>query len=147
MKINWGYRVAFLYIGFATLIIYIVTRSMNEKVELVAADYYAQELKYQDKIESTNRSNNLETPVSIELNDRGITVKFPDEMEGKKITGSILLFRPSDSSLDKTIPINPDTNREQLIPATQLAKGMYRIKIEYQLNETKYYTEKQIVVR
>ncbi|MBL0070976.1 MAG: FixH family protein [Bacteroidetes bacterium] len=59
MKISWGYRVMFLYIGFAGLIIYFVTRSINEKVDLVTPDYYAQELKFQDKIESINRNNEL----------------------------------------------------------------------------------------
>ncbi len=42
---NWGYRVALLYISFAGLIIFLVTKSVNEKVDLVTPDYYAQELK------------------------------------------------------------------------------------------------------
>jgi hypothetical protein len=147
MKINWGYRVAILYIGFAGLIIYFVTRSMNEKIDLVTKDYYAQELKYQDKIESSNRNNSLDQPLSIEMTDAGIVVKFPNDMEGKKITGSILLFRPSDNTKDKTIAITPNTKFEQLIPNTELAKGMYRVKVEYQTDGVDYYSEKQIVVR
>lgn len=147
MKINWGYRVAILYIGFAGFIIYFVTRSMNEKIDLVTTDYYAQELKYQDKIESTNRNNSFEQPLTINFNDAGIAVKFPIELKGKSITGSILLFRPSDNNQDKTIVINPDAAFEQLIPASDLAKGMYRVKVEYQSDGINYYTEKQIVVR
>ena len=147
MKLNWGYRVAILYIGFAGLIIYFVTRSMNEKIDLVTKDYYAQELKYQDKIESSNRNNSLDQPLSIEMTDAGIIVKFPDAMEGKKITGSILLFRPSDNTKDKLIAITPNTKFEQLIPHADLAKGMYRVKVEFQSDGVDYYSEKQIVVR
>ncbi len=147
MKLNWGYRVALLYIGFAGLIIYLVTMSMNQKIDLVAKDYYAQELKYQDKIESTNRNNRLEQPLSIELNDSGIKIEFPKELEGTNITGSILIFRPSDNSMDKTIAINPGADLEQLIPATELIKGMYRIKVEYQSAGNNYYSEKQVVVK
>jgi hypothetical protein len=147
MKLNWGYRVAILYAGFAGLIIYFVTRSINEKIDLVTPDYYAQELKYQDKIESTNRNNSLEQPLTIGLTDAGISVKFPLEMKGKNITGSILLFRPSDNTKDRTIAINTGAGFEQLIPSTELAKGMYRVKVEYQSDGISYYAEKQIVVR
>jgi hypothetical protein len=147
MKLNWGYRVAILYIGFAGLIVYFVTRSMNEKIDLVTTDYYAQELKYQDKIESTNRNNNLEQPLTIDLNETGILLKFPKEFEGKKITGSILLFRPSDNSRDRTITVNPNNGLEQIIPASDLMKGLYRVKVEYQSEGISYYSEKQIVVK
>ena len=147
MKLNWGYRVAILYIGFAGLIVYFVTRSMNEKIDLVTPDYYVQELKYQDKIESTNRNNSLEQPLAIDINDAGITIKFPKEFEAKKITGSILLFRPSDNSRDKSVVINPGAGFEQVIPASDLAKGLYRVKVDYQSEGVNYYAEKQIVVK
>jgi len=147
MKLNWGYRVALLYIGFTGLIIYLVTMSMNQKIDLVAKDYYAQELKYQDKIESTNRNNLLDQPLSIELNDSGIKIKFPKTLEGTQITGSILIFRPSDNTKDKTFAINPGADLEQIIPASELIKGMYRIKVEYQSAGNNYYSEKQIVVK
>lgn len=147
MKLNWGYRVAILYLGFAGLIIYFVTRSMNEKIDLVAPDYYAQELKYQDKIESTVNNNNLDQPLSIDYMDAGISVYFPKELEGKKITGSILLFRPSDKSQDKTYEVQPNKDLTQLIPSADLAKGMYRVKVEFEAEGKNYYSEKQVVVR
>ncbi len=146
MKINWGYRVAILYIGFASLIIYFVYRSMNETVDLVTPDYYAQELKFQDKIESTSRNNNLDQPVTIEYGEQGIQIIFPEEMRDK-IEGNILLFRPSDKSKDKNYSIQPGENMQQLIPLSDLEKGMYRVKVEYKSAETTYYTEKQLVVR
>ncbi|MBK8876098.1 MAG: FixH family protein [Bacteroidetes bacterium] len=147
MKISWGYRVMFLYIGFAGLIIYFVTRSMNEKVDLVTPDYYAQELKFQDKIESINRNNELTSALSIDYSDAGIIITYPSDLQNKTITGAINIFRPSDKSKDQTIEITPDKEMKQTINTTSLSKGMYRIKVDYEVDGSGYYSEKQIVIR
>lgn len=147
MKISWGYRVMFLYVGFAGLIIYFVTRSMNEKVDLVTPDYYAQELKFQDKIESINRNNDLNQALGIEYSDAGIIITYPTDLQNKTITGAINIFRPSDKSKDQTIEITPDKEMKQTISTTSLSKGMYRIKVDYEVDGAGYYSEKQIVIR
>lgn len=147
MKFNWGYRIALLYISFAGLIIFLVSKSMNETIDLVSPDYYAQELKYQDKKESEERNNNLVTPAMIYCDAEGIRVEFPSEFDPKGITGSINVFRPSDKSKDFTVNITADSNHTQFIPATDLDKGMYRIKLNFNYNNESYYSEKQIVVR
>ncbi|MBK9049057.1 MAG: FixH family protein [Bacteroidetes bacterium] len=147
MKISWGYRVMFLYIGFAGLIIYFVTRSMNEKVDLVTPDYYAQELKFQDKIESINRNNELSSALGIDYSDAGIIITYPIDLQNKTITGAINIFRPSDKSKDQTIEITPDKEMKQTINTTSLSKGMYRIKVDYEVDGSGYYSEKQIVIR
>jgi len=147
MKISWGYRVMFLYVGFAGLIIYFVTRSMNEKVDLVTPDYYAQELKFQDKIESINRNNELTSALSIDYSDAGIIITYPSDLQNKTITGAINIFRPSDKSKDQTIEITPDKEMKQTINTASLSKGMYRIKVDYEVDGSGYYSEKQIEIR
>ncbi|HMT29420.1 MAG TPA: FixH family protein [Bacteroidia bacterium] len=147
MKISWGYRVTILYLGFVGLIAYFVTRSMNEKIDLVSTDYYAQELKYQDKIESIERNNALNQPTLINYGPDGIEVIFPQELKNTSLKGTIHLFRPSDDTKDLAIEIKPDNNLVQRISAVDLVKGMYRVKVEYTSGEQNYFTEKQIVVR
>ncbi len=144
---NWGYRVAILYISFAGLIIFLVTKSFRVDVDLVAPDYYAQEVKYNGKMESIERNNNLSTPTMIYCDNEGIRVEFPSDFETSGITGSINIFRPSDKSLDFTIDIAPVEGNLQIIPPSDLAKGMYRVKVDYQYENESYYTEKQVVVR
>ncbi|HEX5001322.1 MAG TPA: FixH family protein [Bacteroidia bacterium] len=146
MKINWGYRVTLLYIGFVGLISYLMYRSMHEKVDLVTDQYYSEELKYQTRIESKKRNNALQSPVTITLNDQAVTVHFPEDFKQKKLIGSIRLFRPSDSSLDRSYPIQPDAAFNQTILTSELKKGLYHLQIEYQLNGESYYAEKKLVV-
>lgn len=147
MKISWGYRVTILYVGFAALIIYFVTRSVNEKVDLVTPDYYAQELKYQDKIESITRTNELANSMVIDYNETGLNLLFPSDFKGKKIEGNIHLFRPSDNSKDVNIIIATDGNLAQNVSTEDLTKGLYRVKVDYTVDGASYYSEKQIVIR
>ena len=48
---SWGIKIAIVYVGFMALIISMVIVSSSSKSELVAKDYYAQELNYQQRIE------------------------------------------------------------------------------------------------
>lgn len=144
---NWGYRVALLYISFAGLIIFLVTKSVNEKIDLVTPDYYAQELKYNGKMESIERNNSLSDPAMIYCDQEGIRVEFPASFETKSITGSIKVFRPSDKNMDFSVDISPGDGNVQLISPDNLIKGMYRVKVDYQYKNENYYTEKQVVVK
>jgi len=146
MKINWGYRITLLYIGFVGLISYLMYRSMHEKVDLVTDQYYAEELKYQDRIESKKRNNALPSPVTVSISDHAVIVHFPEVFKEKKLYGSIMLFRPSDSDLDRSYPIEPDATFNQTILTSELKKGLYHLQIEYQLNGESYYLEKKLVV-
>lgn len=147
MKLNWGYRVTLLYIGFVGLIAYLMYRSINEKIDLVTPDYYAEELKYQDRIESVNRNNALETPVAITLSDNGVLVSFPESFKDRKLEGTIHLFRPSDNTLDLSFPIKTDTNMSQSIGESAMKPGLYHVQVDYLVDGESYYTEKKLVVK
>ena len=61
---NWGYKILFVYIAFVAGILAMVFGSSSQKVDLVTPDYYAKELKYQDKIDELGRVAALSAPVT-----------------------------------------------------------------------------------
>ncbi len=146
MRLNWGHRIALLYIGFAGMIVYLITRSVNEKIDLVTPEYYAAELKYQEKIESIRRNSMLKDPVSIKTDSKNITVVFPGNPPGEQVTGNILLFRPSDKNMDKKYEINVKTGSSQNLPVADLQHGLYRVQINYSLLGNDYFTEKEVFI-
>jgi FixH len=147
IKINWGYRVTLLYVGFVGLIAYLMVRSFGEKVDLVTPEYYAEELKYQDRIESIQRNNALENPVAIHLTADAVEIQFPESFKGRGLEGTIQLFRPSDTNLDRTYPIQPDPSNSQQVGAGEITPGLYHVRVEYQLDGLSHYTEKKLIVR
>ena len=97
---NWGYKILFVYLAFVVGIMYMVFRSSTQKSDLVTKDYYAQELKYQQKIDEAKRASDLPEKISYELQADKIIVRFPKFFNGTKLNGTILLYCPADKTRD-----------------------------------------------
>ncbi len=65
---NFGSKITVLYLSFVGLILTLVFMCFGQKVELVSKDYYAQELKFQDKIDAINNEKGLSGSISHSLN-------------------------------------------------------------------------------
>jgi len=141
MRISWGFKITVLYVGFVALILSMVSMAMRQKIDLVSTDYYEQELKYQDKINKIDRAHALENPLTWEVKQGLLILKFPEQFKGQKINGSIYFFRPSDASLDKTIPIPADSASVQNISTQELKKGLYKVQISWGINNKEFYNE------
>lgn len=135
---SWGIKITCLYSGFVLFIAFLVSLTMRERSELVTPDYYAQELKYQEKIDQLERTANLEEPLRWELKDRRLYLNFPDTFASRAINGSIRFFRPSDARMDATIAIPVNAGKTE-IPLGKLHQGMYNMQISWQVDTTVYY--------
>lgn len=140
MKLSWGIKIALLYSGFVVLIVSMVTLAMRQKVDLVSKDYYEQELKFQNKIDMSNRTQALKEPLTWQVKQGALQFNFPSEFKGQKINGEVLFFRPSDASMDKTLSLNTDSVNYDLNTST-LSKGLYKMQVNWKVNNTEYYNE------
>ncbi len=138
---NWGLKITLLYVSFVLLILGMVGLAMHEKMDLVANDYYEQELNYQNKINTVNHTRALGESLTWEVKKNTLELTFPEQFKEKKISGNVYFFRPSDATMDKTIAIPTDTARIQNISTSQLKKGVYKMQISWEVNKEKYYNE------
>lgn len=145
-QISWGTKIAMLYISFVLLIIFMVVLSMNQKIELVSKDYYAQELVYQNKIDEMNNANSLSKSVEIAITSEGLTLTFPEDFKSSKVNGTILFFRPSDASKDYKTTLDLNDNLQQGISKNNLSSGMYKMQLSWSSNDKNYFVEKVIVI-
>ena len=74
---NWGTKILIVYVAFIAGILMMVFKSSSQKTDLVTTDYYAKELKYQDKIDEMNRVAALSEPVGYTVKDNSLLIKFP----------------------------------------------------------------------
>jgi hypothetical protein len=137
----WGYGVAAVYTIFAVATLGFVAFTMTQKVELVAPDYYAKELAYEAQLERLRQGNALAEQVSCQLSIDGrfIEVRFPESMTAAR--GNLTLYRPSASALDREFALAPDAAGVQRIPAENLTRGLWRVKLAWQANAEEYYRE------
>jgi hypothetical protein len=138
---SWGIKIIFLYSGFVALILTMVGLTMREKVDLVSEDYYQQELDYQERINTIERPQRLEEPLTWEATPENLVLRLPERFSGGPVTGSVFFFRPSDKRLDKTLAIPSGTQRERNIPLTELKSGLYKMQISWKAGGTEYYNE------
>ena len=125
---------------------FIISMNVNDKYDhdLVSDDYYGDELKYQVDIDKLKNSNTLTTNISYEKTEEGLIIKFPEDIDYKKITGHMFLYRPSNKQLDFETLISL-SDSYLLIPDERLVDGRWNIKIDWQYNGKSYLFKEAIV--
>jgi hypothetical protein len=138
---NWGYKITFLYLGFVALIATLIVLSMRQRVDLVADDYYEQELQYQNRIDAINRTSALKESLTWQVDSTVLHLQFPKDLRGRSVSGSIFFFRPSDARLDRTEEIGSMASDNCSVPLDGLHSGMYRMQITWKAGTEQYYNE------
>jgi hypothetical protein len=120
----------------------------RHKVDLVASDYYEQEVRYQDQLDRAHRAASLQAPATIGYDDsaKRITVSLPAEHRGNNLKGWIQLYRPSAAGLDQKLPLELDGTGSQAIDASQLSSGLWHVRVSWNANGADFYCDEKLVV-
>lgn len=145
---NWGWKIVVVYSLFVIMTLTMVIYFARQKVDLVADDYYKQEIEYQDQIDKITNTRSLNEPIDFQFSaeSRQIKLDFSESHAAKGIKGSVFLYRPSNSDEDRKYDIKPDINGEQTIAIGSLNKGLWRVKISWISAGKAYYDEKIITL-
>lgn len=146
MKFNWGTGVIIGFGSFMTFIlffVFLVQSNSKYDNELVADDYYKQEIKVQGDIESQTLSNALKTKLKIEKTAEGLQIIFPADIDYKKINGTISLYRPSNQKLDFETKVSL-SSPIMLIPNHKLVSGLWEISINWKVDEVAYLNKETV---
>lgn len=143
---NWGKKILLVYLGFVAIMLVMANASMQQTVDLVTPDYYAQELSFQKKIDASNNSAASKIKWKIEPSDVGISLSVTGIENEKAISGSVQFFRASDSKHDVVAPINLDSSYKQFISSSKFIKGAYIIKIDWMMNNVNFFEQQNIFI-
>jgi len=144
---NWGYKITFLYLGFVALILVLVFTSMRNKEDLVAKDYYLQELKYQERMNEMKNANEMEEAIAYTVSGKQVILEYPVSFLGGDFNGEISFYRPSNASMDFKVEMMPGENRVQQVGPGKFSRGMYRMRFLWQMEGKKYFKEEIIFIR
>jgi hypothetical protein len=144
MKFNWGTGIVISFIIFAAAIFLIILFPFNQRIDLVTKDYYDNELKYQEQINKVDRTALLDERIVINQNSKELDIKFP--ITYRKVYGEIIFYRPSDERRDFSISINADSTGSQSVNIGSLLPGLWRVKVQWNMNNLQYYYEKNIMI-
>jgi len=142
-KLNWGSKVALLYISFVALIIILVTASMKQDFQLVSPDYYQKELKHQQVLDAGKNQSKLSKAVQCQLHDQYLLLEFPDEFKNKAVKGTLQFYAAANNKFDKNVPLNLSENK-MIIDLTDFGKTTYTLKINWESENQNYYQETEL---
>src|SRR5688572_30053301 len=134
---NWGKWIAVSFILFALFIGVLVTICVRQDISLVAKDYYEQELDYQQQIDRSMNTNQLEFKPEITIVNNLMKVSYRDFNSIQ--TGELKLFRPSNSESDKVFELKATSDTLQVFDLSSQEKGMYKARLKWSMNDKEYY--------
>lgn len=143
---NWGTKIILLYCGFMTMILGLVFLTLHQDIQLVSDDYYEQELKYQDKINASANSLQLDRQISFSADNKRILIDYPKEFFGKKIEGEIVFQRPSDAALDYKTNIQLNDSGQQIVLSDKFKMGLYKVQVSIKMDNKDYYFEQSLFI-
>jgi hypothetical protein len=145
---RWGKGIWIFIAGFVLFILILVAFASFQTFHLVEKDYYRKEINYQERIDKIKRTATLNNGVIVSQDQTGriLNIQFDDDLDFENITGKIHFFRPSDARLDYFVPIQINDSGIQTIDLDGKEKGMWRVKIEWVIDDSGYYYEDIIVL-
>lgn len=145
MKFSWGKGIFAVYVLFMIVVLGTVAFTTTVDIDLVADDYYEQELIYQNEINKMNRTKELSEKVEIILEENNLRIVYPESI-ASGISGDLKFYRPSDQKLDFALNIKIDSAFTQIIPKDKLKAGLWKIKVDWKYSGIEYLNEKIMVV-
>lgn len=143
MRMNWGTGVAIALTVFIAFICTLVFTVMSKKVDLVAKDYYKQELEYQDVIDA--KMNYKRIGEELVVKDEGGTFTFTIPGNPESLKGEVRFV--SDFKADRDVKIPLLNTVDQSIAKEKIIPGNYTLFVTWESEDQLYCYEDGIVVR
>ncbi|RMF10380.1 MAG: hypothetical protein D6762_01595 [Candidatus Neomarinimicrobiota bacterium] len=143
---------SFLYGLVAVLVLFlmihvgIVWFTAGQSFPLVSRDYYARELRYQERLDRLNRARTLAAAIQVSADAGRLILRFPAEQVSADLAGTLRLFRPADDRLDRSFPLKLGRDGTQLIPVPNLATGRWIVYLDWEQAGQGYSVEKDLYV-
>lgn len=144
---NWGNRVIIILVVFVAGIISMVCISMRQTNEVVDANYYEREMKYQQVIDGKKNLLSLDDSVTIKKDGAFIKIAFPPSTVARLDSGSIQFMKLSDAKDDKFIPMSGSKTVLYQVPLGYIATGLYKVRVEWSNEGKPYYHEQNFNIQ
>ncbi len=146
MKISWGSKIIFVYVGFVVFVLVVVLYAFRQDLNLVTDNYYEKELVYQNQIDKEKRAEALTEKPAITFQNKVLGIIFPKVYKNKDILGKIHLYRPANEKKDIILTLQVDSTNSQYVGLTSVEKGLWKVKLDWSYNKIEYFSELTIMV-
>lgn len=147
IKFNWGTGILITIIVMISWLGFLISKSFEYKLNMDADDYYERGLDHSAQMSRIKRSIPYKEEFTVELKDEYISIQYPSFFAGKKASGELWFYRPSDFEMDKKIAVDNHDNNSQRIHNQHFTKGRYILRATVNVNAQAYFFEHEILIK
>lgn len=147
MKNSWGKGIVISLVAFVVVVAVMVLIAFIQKTDLVANNYYENELKYQDQIDMMKNTASLKEKVTVSQAGNSLAIRFPGSIDFSNVMGIVKFYHPSDAVNDFSLPLKLDSDGLMAINWEKISKGLWKVKLNWSLKDKKYFSEVSIIIQ
>ncbi|HZH95597.1 MAG TPA: FixH family protein [Flavisolibacter sp.] len=144
---NWGKGIIITAAAFMAFILTLTIFMMNQTPELEERNYYEKDLKYQQVMDARQNVTALNQPVQFEYAKASQQIRLQLPVSSPALSGTLTFTRPSDAKQDYIVDLQLDTQYQQRISVTDLATGLWHVRIDWQANGKAYQSQTWEIIR
>lgn len=137
---NFKYFIITIYLLFVSLILVMVFKSCGQNIDLETKEYYAEELKFQSRIDAKQNGNAYSDSFSIRVIKDSLHIQQPASLQADSIR--LEFKKPDNAKSDRIFRING--SYIPAMPVSSFAKGVYGLKIRMFNSSGEFLIEKKI---
>lgn len=143
----WPYGIVCFFALALTFIISFIVWCCHQREDLVANNYYDDEIRYQQEIDRFKRTEPIASQIEVayDAREHNIVIKVPS-LSSQPPVGQIHLYRPADERLDQQLSLTPDDKGIQHLNAKTLAPGLWKVRLEWSVNGQDYLFDRSVVI-
>jgi len=134
------------FAAFAAFMGFLAFSCITQDIDLVAEDYYAQELKYGHRMQEKHNASVFSDSITFQLTDNHVIVKFPAAFGEIGVSGEIAFFRPSNNANDRILPFTLGQDAMVAFKRENLEPGHYKVNISWTSEGREFYLTKTLHV-
>jgi nitrogen fixation protein FixH len=143
MKFNWGTGIAIVLTVFIGFILTLVFLTSTADSDLVAADYYKQELAFQERVDAAKNGRQLDASVIVVQNGNAISISCDPDVFPASEKGFISFYRPDDPTKDRTLDLDLSTGSQD-IPTADFISGLYQVRLSWTADNADYEVNREL---
>ena len=142
----WPYSIIGVFAVAVVAAVVWVGFCIGHSSDLVASDYYEQEVEYQNQLDRAERGQGLGSAASITYEGAAgvIRIRLPLAQAGQGMGGSIHLYRPSEADLDRLLPLELDAVGEQTVDARSLKPGLWDVRVQWTVGGQEFFRNEKL---
>ncbi len=142
----WPIGVTLFFVLFFCAMAFVVVIAATHRDSLVSSNYYEQEMKFQEQIDSAARATAAGAGLHYDARAGQVVLTVPVAQLAQQLAGSVTLYRAAEPRLDRVFPLAPQPDGTQAFPVSQLAAGPWRMRAAWTAGGLAYFLEGKFVL-